>query len=287
MLKTLYNDLDITFITDDATINAINIIFERFERIVPAHSHGNNCYEIHYISSGYGTLQIDDTYYNLSPNTLFITGPHIVHAQMPISDNPMEEYCIYIKIKQDSHSHKIPSIVQAFTSMPFWIGKDTQGIDILMKTLFQELACHYTGYQNQVKLLLQQLLIFIVRNYEQNLPGLSSPFAPQTLDKSHSLIIDEYFLYEYQNLSLEALADRLKLSARQTQRLLMNTFGKTFQQKKAEARMSAAAILLSNYDQSITSIADSLGYSSAEHFSSAFKKYYQMTPREFRKKFCH
>ena len=56
-----------------------------------------------------------------------------------------------------------------------------------------------------------------------------------------------------------------------------------FQQKKTEARMSAAVILLSNKNKSITSIAEELGYSSAEHFSSAFHKYYEMSPREYRK----
>ena len=35
--------------------------------------------------------------------------------------------------------------------------------------------------------------------------------------------------------------------------------------------MSAAAILLSDSSRSITSVAEALGYSSMEHFSSAFK----------------
>ena len=101
--------------------------------------------------------------------------------------------------------------------------------------------------------------------------------------ETKSVIIDEYFLYEYQTLSLEELSRRLNLSARQTQRLLMEYYGKTFQQKKAEARMSVAAILLSDQSLSITSIAENLGYSSIEHFSSSFRRFYKTSPREFRK----
>ena len=63
----------------------------------------------------------------------------------------------------------------------------------------------------------------------------------------------------------------------------MEYYGKTFQQKKAEARMSAAAILLSDPRKKISEIAESLGYSSAEHFSSAFRRYYDMNPRDYRK----
>ena len=45
--------------------------------------------------------------------------------------------------------------------------------------------------------------------------------------------------------------------------------------KKAEARMSVAAILLSDQSLSITDIAENLGYSSIEHFSSLFPEILQ------------
>ncbi len=169
-----------------------------------------------------------------------------------------------------------------FLSTPFWIGRDTQGIHDLMRQLFQELEHRYLGYQTQVELLLSQLLVAMVRNYEQHQISRTA-FARNNLSDSKSVIIDEYFLYEYQSLSLEALSHRLNLSPRQTQRLLTQHYGKNFQQKKAEARMSAAAILLSDHSRSIASIAEDLGYSSAEHFSSAFRNYYGTSPREYRK----
>ena len=121
-----------------------------------------------------------------------------------------------------------------------------------------------------------------MRNYEQEKKP-EYRFADTNLYNSKSMIIEEYFLYEYRTLSLDILADRLKLSTRQTQRLLQEYYGKTFQQKKAEARMSAASILLGEKNRSIASIAEELGYSSAEHFSSAFKKYYQVSPGSYRR----
>lgn len=281
-MKTLYTDMDILFTLDNIQIHALNIVFERFTRTIPSHSHGNGCYEIHYIPFGYGKLVADGQYYDISPNTLYITGPHIEHAQTPIQSDPMQEYCVYLKIRSTAQNQKKSSVVKAFTSMPFWIGEDTQGIHLLMKQLFDELEHCYTGYQNQVQLLLSQLLIYIVRNYEQRSISLTS-FSQNNVTESKSFIIEEYFLYEYQSLSLDALADKLKLSTRQTQRLLMEYYGKSFQQKKAEARMSAAAILLSDKTRSITSIAEDLGYSSIEHFSSAFRNFYHMSPREYRK----
>ena len=281
-MKTLYTDLDIRFTLDGIPVRALNIVFERFTQTLPSHSHGSGCYEIHYIPFGYGKLNADGQYYDIVPNTLYVTGPHIVHAQTPILDDPMQEYCVYLKIRDSFRSRKPSPVMDAFLSMPFWIGLDTQGVHPLMRQLFSELEHRYTGYQNQVELLLSQLLIYTVRNYEQCRLSLTA-FSKNNLTDSKSVIIEEYFLYEYQNLSLADLADRLKLSTRQTQRLLMEYYGKTFQQKKAEAKMSAAVVLLSDKTRSITSIAEDLGYSSAEHFSSAFRKYCQQSPREYRR----
>jgi AraC-like DNA-binding protein len=92
-------------------------------------------------------------------------------------------------------------------------------------------------------------------------------------------------LYEYNTLTLEILSSRLGLSRRQTERLLKDQYGKTFQQKRTEARMSAATVLLRSSSQSISDISDQLGYSSVEHFSNAFRKYWDMGPRDFRSKY--
>jgi len=206
----------------------------------------------------------------------------VEHAQTPVLSDPMQEYCVYLKLRGTSQNREKSQVIRSFTSTPFWIGKDTQGIHSLMEQLFDELKHRYIGYQNQIRLLLSQLLIYTVRNYERHQFPLTS-FSQNNISEANSIIIERYFLYEYQSLSLDVLAARLKLSTRQTQRLLMEYYGKSFRQKKAEARMSAAAILLSDKTRSITSIAEDLGYSSIEHFSSAFRKFYQTSPREYRK----
>lgn len=276
-------ELNLSFSLDGLPVQAINMTYERFLRTIPSHSHGSGCYEIHYIPFGYGDLTAEGSLFHIVPNTLFVTGPHVEHAQAPEPEEPMEEYCVYLKIRDTASRHKTSSpVMESFLSMPFWFGADTQGIHGLMRQLFQELERRPIGYLTQAKLLLSQLLIYTVRNYKNARPAYPAP-APDGSANPGSVIIEEYFLYEYRSLSLEELACRLRLSPRQTQRLLLSYYGKSFQQKKAEAKMSAAAILLADKSKSITSIAEELGYSSPEHFSSAFRSYYGTCPREYRK----
>lgn len=284
-MKTAYTDMDIRFFIDRVSVRALNIVFERFTRSIPSHSHGNGCYEIHYISSGYGKLQTNGRRYDIGPETLYVTGPHVEHAQTPIASNPMQEYCVYLKIQAPSQRKKASPVMEAFLATSFWIGKDTQDIHILMRQIFSELEQRYIGFQNQVQLLLSQLLICMVRNYE-GCQVSPTAFAKNNLTDSKSIVIEEYFLYEYRSLSLNGLADRLKLSPRQTQRLLMEQYQKSFQQKKTEARMAAAVVLLADTGKRIAAVSEELGFSSAEHFSSAFRRYYRVSPREYRKQLC-
>lgn len=281
-----YQDLDISFTIGNTNFHALNFIYEQFHRTIPSHAHGNGSYEIHYIPEGYGRALINGQYYEIAPGTLYITGPHIEHAQTPLPKHPMCEYCIYLKTsRRRSSSEKAcageSNLAKIFTETTFWFGQDSQMIGEVIKTLFVELKERHTGWELQSEALLRQLIVKLVRGYEKAMSNKAS-VRPHSTDKT-SVIIEEYFLYQYRSLSLEDMAKRLGLSTRQTERLLQKQYGKTFLQKKTEARMSAAAILLSNTECTITSIAEELGYSSIEHFTSAFRNYYYMSPREYRK----
>lgn len=281
-MRTIYTDLNIKFQIEDIHFSALNIIFETFDRPIPMHSHGNNSYELHYIPYGNGQAIIDGQTYNVTPNTLYVTGPHVEHAQTPSKDDPMTEYCIYLKIRKSSSEYIDDSYLSLFQETTFWFGQDTQEIHILFQQIFHELEHEYTGYMTQVETLLSQCVVKLIRNYQHRKES-KKHFAPSNLVDSKYIIVEESFLYEYENLTLERLASRLGLSTRQTERFIKDCYGRSFLQKKTEAKMSAAAMKLTDTTNSITEIAYQLGYSSVEHFSHAFKKYYGITARQYRK----
>ena len=280
--KKRYSGLNIQLTVEGISIDVQNIVFEKLSRIIPEHSHGENCYEIHYIASGSGQLRADGKLYEIRPDSLYVTGPHVEHAQSSNPGDPMEEYCVYLKLRHAVTDRTKSPLLGAFSDVRFWFGQDTQHISELFGKLFGELEQQQTGCRNMAAALLYQLIICMVRNYDQPDRLNASSSADRQAD-NRALMIEEYFLYEYRDLSLEVLSEKLALSPRQTQRLLQKYYGKTFHQKKKEARMSAAMVLLENPGLSISDIANLLGYSSLEHFSSAFHLYFQYSPREFRK----
>jgi len=281
--KIAYTDLNIQTTIDNISFQVLNIVYERFNRPMPKHSHGNTSYELHYIPSGYGIVTIDGKSYDAKPGVLYMTGPHVEHEQIPSKDDPMEEYCIYFKLSKTTSKNSAPETAASiFSKTHFWYGKDSQNLLEIITQLFFELENKYTGYMIQVEALLQQCIVKIVRNYETHKIS-DSHFSHTNLVDSKYLIVEESFLYDYESITLEGLADRLGLGIRQTERFIKEYYGKTFTQKKTEARMSMAKIFLNDKDISISEIAKRLNYSSVEHFAYAFKKYYGISARDYRK----
>jgi AraC-like DNA-binding protein/mannose-6-phosphate isomerase-like protein (cupin superfamily) len=281
-MRTLYTNQNIHLLIEQVELYVLNIVFERFSQRIPRHSHGNSSYEIHYIPYGRGTVIVDGNSFHITPGTLYVTGPHVEHEQIPEVENPMAEYCLYVKIMDEVCADKSDTI-KLFRATTFWFGQDSQDIHACILLIFQELEKEQTGYMTQVESLLQQCIIKLVRNYESNKTS-KSHFAPFNIADRKYIITEEYFLYDYQTLSLETLARKLGLSVRQTNRFLIKCYGKNFSQKKAEAKMSVAAVLLNDNSYKITDIALKLGYSSQEHFAAAFKRYYGMSAREYKKR---
>lgn len=89
-----YNNIDIQFSMGGCKFHAVNLICSPIKHNIPLHSHGINCYEIHYISEGYGTLNADEQEYAITPNTLFVTGP----LACPLTHLNSEKITIYSRL---------------------------------------------------------------------------------------------------------------------------------------------------------------------------------------------
>lgn len=275
-----YNNIDIEFITGNCKFHAINLVCSPIMHNIPFHSHGKNCYEIHYISEGDGILNVGGKKYAITPNTLFVTGPLVSHSQITDLNSPMYEWCVYLRT-DESGTEKYSDIISRFLSEKFWIGQDGQGLLPLFQKLFSEFENRFDGYLDMAGLLLAQIVVSVTRNYIESAVRTGEMSAG--ISERTSIIIEEYFLYEYRTASLGELSKRLGFSERQTQRIIKKFYGSSFGEKKNEARMSAAAILLEDEALSLADVSERLGCSSQEHFTTVFKKYYGLSPGRYRK----
>ena len=277
-----YRDLNISFKIENAVFTIPSLSYEKHLRPIPMHAHSKNSYELHYISSGGGILNCGGEKYTAAPGCVFMTGPGVSHEQISDPGDPMEEYCVYFKIDHSEGSRK-GSLAARFAETVFWLGSDDGRVDELIKKIFSELDSANPGRELMIESLIIQLVLTMVRLYSSGGSLIETAEKNSGSDLTY-LIIEETFLYDYSTATLDSLAKKLGIGIRQTERLLKKHYNKSFSKKKTEARMFAASTLLRESQRTVTEISEELGYSSCEHFCSAFKKYMGLTPGEYRSK---
>ena len=277
-----YRDLRLSFKMSDIDFMILSIGEETILTPFPKHSHSKNSYELHYIKSGRGTLIADSVIYNVGPGSFFVTGPGVFHEQISDMDDPMVEYGMYLQVSTAEVLRRDNTMAQ-FINTPFFICDAGQEPALVMEEIFRELRKKRFGYELMLNALIEQFLITITRFYENRTVKRRKGTGAVPADMTY-LTIEEAFLYDYKDLTLPELARRVNLGIRQTQRLLNKHYNLTFSQKKDEARMSAALLLLKGTNKSVGEISEELGFSSPEHFTNSFKKYFGKTPGAYRKK---
>lgn len=284
---TMKGTKEYTLWLEGVVVHVMDVSCRRFEQAVPAHSHGEDAYEFHYVVEGSGFVVLQGATYEVGAGILYVTGPGIVHEQMPEKKGFLTEFGIYIQIPAPVSGGG--EVLHTLLKTPCWLGYGRTEVSAIVTALLREMEEKKLGFEEKITHLLAEFLIACTRSYRQQMPACTEKRIsdgrqlPKVKQMDSQLLLDEIFLYEYRNITLENLAKRLGFSVRQTQRWIKKVYGKSFQEKKLEARMSAAAMLLVSSNMRITELSEQLGYSSIEHFSGAFTKYFGMSPRRYRK----
>ena len=102
----------------------------------------------------------------------------------------------------------------------------------------------------------------------------------ETIHQIHDLLT----VHMDQRWSVETLARMFLMNPTTLKDLFKKEYGNSIAAHIREHRMEKAAELLRTTDQSLGSIAGEVGYSSQSKFTAAFKEYYKVLPKDYRKK---
>ena len=120
------------------------------------------------------------------------------------------------------------------------------------------------------------LLICYLSSYLESL----SPFSGKDI-KTRLL---NYVSTSYSTATLAEAADFFGLSVPYLSRWIAKNIGKTFKELLMNERFSAACELLSETEMPISDIIRTVGYENSSYFHKEFKKRFEITPHEYRKK---
>lgn len=252
----------------------------------PAHTHPY--YEIHIFYDENKVIDIEDVPISVPYRQALIVFPNTYH-HFPNENMPLLHSNMSLHItKKDHHSgldYYTPFMEALHRHKDFYIIPPTiPFIDYIEKTrlYYQDITrIKWTMIKSILTLMFSELILLFCPNDESltlNKHAINeTDFRNQTI---HTFFVRNY----NRDITLGELSAILKLSEKQTGRLVKKMFGTDFQSYLTEIRLKNAKRLLKETNDEIQSIAERVGYKSYNGFYLAFKKFFGITPFAYRKK---
>lgn len=261
-------------------------------RYLPCNWHSHSFLEVVCVIEGNCTNYIMEQTLNMSAGDICIIAPDTAHAISAFSDD-----CIIFNIILRTSTFETAffgtlsdnDILSDFFMRALYRSKThpyllfCTGNDQELRNFIGHAYHEFSGsrqYKNRMlNSIINAFFIVLLRNHGASViaPDLDLTGSDQNL-----IYILKYMQEHYATISLKELSSFFNYSERQLQRIIKNSTGMSFSENIQKLKMNQAARLLGNPDLPIAAIAEELGYSDAGNFRHVFKKYYGMTPMEFR-----
>lgn len=249
----------------------------------PGHAFGpaqRNHYLFHYVISGRGTLTSQDEEGNETRNELragqgFMIFPQQINTYQADMDDPW----VYTWVEFDGmRVHDTLDLIGLTPSYPVY----TPSSEELRAQLEQEMLFLSTHPEAPVLQLIGHLYLFfdcLVRSSSRRGPSPSSK-----LQDIHVRTALEYVERHYrEDISVADIARSTGLNPSYFGKVFKEATGRTPQQYLIGYRMNKASELLKLTSMSVAEVGAEVGYPNQLHFSRAFKGFYGLSPRDWRK----
>ncbi|NSW91845.1 MAG: AraC family transcriptional regulator [Firmicutes bacterium] len=250
-------------------------------------SHWHDKIEFLYFSQGEAVIECNKKPINAKPGDMVVVNSNELHRGLFVS-GPLSVYCIIMDISfiQGSYTgacetkYIIP-IRQNGIIFKNKIEKN-ETVANCINRIFKEFDEKNIGYELSIKASIYNLIVLLLRHYVDDLLTVKEYQARIKNLKKFNRIF-EYIDFNYkEDISTQEISEMANMSIYHFCRTFKNITGRTFIEYINQVRLDKAAALLKDTDMNITDIAMSVGYNDANYFSRLFKRYYKVSPKEFR-----
>ncbi|PYI54380.1 AraC family transcriptional regulator [Paenibacillus flagellatus] len=307
-LQGRYNELerhDIRFRWGDYGFRVLRFHWTTFapSKVIGFHQHDE--FEFHFIPRGKGIVIMDNIRHPFQEGMFYLTGPGVEHCQEADEREGMDELCLHIDIVKlredededggeeggsdravpawgaDSEAEEAEECVRLLRELPRRPEVDRyKAMDGFM-TAFRAWADNETGLYTTVKQSIIQILLRSVRAYGDK---QTEPALPTRDMNAYRIQLASRFIQANSTkpIALEDVAEKLRISGRQLQRIFRDNGLGSFSDYVEKVRLGRVCEALLDSDEPIERIALDQGFSSANYLYYVFKKRFGTTPGAYR-----
>lgn len=250
-------------------------VAEQKEWYTPPHYHPH--YELCFIVEGQGWFYNNGQLYNVKAGDLFLAKIREVHYGAASGIESFKMY--YLGFKLDQMKNLELDYIAIGNRR---VVEDRKGtLKPMFDQILEEIQTDQKQSMHMAQSLLVQLLITVLRNYSstfeqsRSAPAIVHPAIKRTLELLHSDV--------NVRLTVEDLAAAVHLSRSHLTRLFKTSLGISIGSYIRALYIDRAKYYLRETNDSVTAIAEKMGFDTIHHFSMFFKNSIKMSPAEFRR----
>ena len=239
-----------------------------------------------YILSGNCTYNLNGIHYQLKKGDLVVCNPGIYHCRLM---NPGQEVIEFHVGVSDIFLQDLPknALIPEASNPVFKVVRYEQDFLRCCSEIAAEQEKDEPGCEPLLKSLVMKFIILFLR---ETLPSPTKALSKGTLlsfetyDKLNIVnTIVSYINENYMNeITLDKISKNMYLSPAYISKIFKEEIGESPINYLIKVRLAKALELLEGGNMTVKSIAKSVGYDDAYHFSKLFKKYYNTPPSKIR-----
>lgn len=246
--------------------------------------------EIHYIVKGHGTFFIEDKEYEVNEGDIVYISPKLIHSGKSVN-NDMLDFCYIIdssymlSLSNENLTDRFISELLSTRIRKPIIHEYDNGYDNIVGILDNIDSCAERNEiicQLEIKKFLYDFFIELYKNKHLILNSSNNAIKGTPIIKKAIRYIQNNMTSK---LNIEEIASHVGLSPTYFMKLFKQSTKMTCVEYINTLRLDKATTLLLETTESILEIAHNCGYSNLSLFNRDFKKAFEITPSQYRKKF--
>ncbi len=240
------------------------------------------CDELTYVVSGKAVVLSGDYSSEISAGQIHYIKKGWKHSIVVGNDSYFRYICIGFQLKKGYENNDI--FINAMESSPYKIFEDRNNVKSLLALLLDELYLKNTYMEVMINHYLSEIMISIYRSFigcntvqDNRINNSTSNFAVYTVIR--------YIDREFINIkNIQEIFGHISYSQYYISHLFKEKMGMSIKEYVTQKKMAVASEMIQTYDCSVEELTEYLHYESSHTFRQAFKKFYGVSPTEYKRK---